>query len=281
MEEPTPAVIADPAPAADPTSVEPEPKPETEPTAPPAKTPEPPEPGSAPVEQPKAVKELIDQRKKRQKAELEAAYWRGVAEGKGQGKKDQPAPEPEGPPKKPVIDDFETYEAYEDAKTDYAVKLAEFNLIQKYEKEQVRAKAEEEHRKYQTRLQEAAKVDPVVKDALEDPEFLPIRNPMSAHIAQVIRESEEAPKLIRHLRQNAEEMDALYRMTPLAAARAIGRIEEKLSAVKPPSPKKVSDAPNPVKTVGDKGNETVPDLENMSMEQFAKHRNKEQFGARR
>ena len=93
----TEAVVADPAPA-------------TEPVAPavvadPAPAPETPAPETPEAEPSKAVKELIAQRKKRQDAERDTAYWKGVAEGRGKQDVVPAAPEtPSGPPVAPKLD---------------------------------------------------------------------------------------------------------------------------------------------------------------------------------
>ena len=136
----TEAVVADPAPAT------------TEPTAEPAES----APAPAPVaddqgtiEDPqgakpsKVVSELIAQRKKRQDAEREAAYWKGMAEGRG--KQETPTPVQPTPstaaPVAPKLDQFETYEQYESAKDEYLVQLAEHRVTARYLESQQRQQA--------------------------------------------------------------------------------------------------------------------------------------------
>jgi hypothetical protein len=59
-------------------------------------------------------------------------------------------------------------------------------------------------------------------------------------------ESKHGPEIIHHLAKNPEEAEKLSRLSPNAAAREIGRIEERLSTKQV---KKTTSAPAPVKTV--------------------------------
>ncbi len=78
----------------------------------------------------KVVEELKTQRKKRQDAEKEAAYWRGVAEARS---KPETVPAvPSSDPVAPKLDQFETYEQYEAAKDVYLVNLATHKVRAEY-----------------------------------------------------------------------------------------------------------------------------------------------------
>ena len=80
-------------------------------------------------------------------------------------------------------------------------------------------------------------------------------------------ESNRGPEIIHHLAKNPEEAEKISRMSPLAAAREIGRIEERLSTKQV---KKTTSAPAPVKTVT--GGSATSSLENMDMKAFMKAR---------
>lgn len=67
---------------------------------------------------------------------------------------------------------------------------------------------------------------------------------------EVILESEMGPEVAYHLAENVEVSEAIARMSPVAQAREIGRIEARLEAkAKAPPPPPVSKAPPPVKAI--------------------------------
>jgi len=268
----TEAVVADPAPAT---------------------TPDPPavvaDPASAPVaddqgiiEDPpgakpsKVVSELIAQRKKRQDAEREAAYWKGRAEGRVESEPPKTTPPP-GPtvPLAPKLDQFETYEQYEVAKDEYLLQTAEHRAMQRLQADQQRQTAQTVEQTFQKRIDAAVKDDPSLADVMRDPTL-----PISAHMIPVLKESENAPKLLRWLDQNREEARRIANLPPLQAAREMGIAEARLSfAPVAEPPRKVSAAPEPVKTVTPTSSATV-DEDNLPMEEYHKRRTKQNFGPR-
>lgn len=265
----TEAVVADPAPA-------------TEPVAPavvadPAPAPETPAPETPEAEPSKAVKELIAQRKKRQDAERDAAYWKGVAEGRGKQDAAPAASEtPSGPPVAPKLDQFETYEQYETAKDKYLVGLAKHEVIAEYVQNEQRKAAATAEQAFQKRIADAAKDDPTLVDVLNDPTL-----PISIHMAPLLKESENAPKLVRWLDQHRDDARRIATLPPLQAAREMGILEARLSfapSVEPP--KKVSSAPEPVKPVATTSPSTV-DEDNLPMAEYHKRRTAQLLTGRR
>lgn len=255
--EPTEAVVADPAPAPvvdDPETIE-EPQ------------------GAKPS---KVVSELIAQRKKRQDAEREAAYWKGLAEGRGKPeppKIDSPA----GPtvPVAPKLDQFETYEQYETAKDEYLVQLAEHRVAARYLQNEQRKAVETVDQAFQKRIDTAVKDDPTLVDVMQDPTL-----PISVHMIPVLKESENAPKLLRWLDQNRDEARRIANLPPLQAARAMGILEARISfAPVAEPPRRVSSAPEPVKPVTTTS-PSVVDEDNLSMEEYHKRRTQQQYGPR-
>ena len=91
--------------------------------------------------------------------------------------------------------------------------------------------------------------------------------PMSQAMAQVIKESDMGPKMAYHLTQHPEESARIAGMSPLAAARELGKIEAALSAPKEAPAKKVTSAPTPPTPIGS-GRSTVGDPSKMSMEDY-------------
>lgn len=208
----------------------------------------------------KAVKELKTQREKRRKAEEEAAYWRGVAEGKV--KPPDPAPQ-QDTDARPAITDFETYDDYVAARVKWEIK-----------KEQ-----EQERQKQNVEALQKAHIERMERYAIDDPEIFEIAQdktlPVSTVMSMVIKESECGPQLIRWLNDNREEAKKIWRMSPFAAAKALGKIEDGIIAPpNPPKPKKVSQAPEPIKPLEPKGPQTI-DEDKMSTDDWIKKRNQE------
>lgn len=268
----TEAVIADPAPATVTPAVTADPAPATV-----VEGQEPPVPQGE--KSSKAVEELKAQRKKRQDAEREAAYWKGVAEGRGKQEPSVPAQEtsPSAPvtPVAPKLDQFETYEQYEAAKDEYLVQLAEHRAIQRIQTTQQQQAVQAAAQAFQKRIDAAVKEDPSLAGVLADPTL-----PRNSTMVAVVQESENAPKLLRWLDQNRDEAQRIATLPPLQAAREMGIIEAKITFAPKQEPVRVvSAAPAPITTVTTTSSAAV-DEDLLSMEEYHKRRTQQMFGQR-
>jgi hypothetical protein len=208
----------------------------------------------------KRIKQLLAQKKE---ADAEAEYWRTQAQVK-----------PAETDKPPVIEDFQNYDDFLVAKTSHALKQGQAaEQAQRAQRMAQTAVTEV----FQARIDEAAKENPEILDIMQDRTFLPGNNPMSHVIAAVIKESEMAPEVIQYLYDNQDEVKKMYRMSPGAAAREIGKLEYKLSIKPKPERKIESQAPPPVLPIEPKGPQNV-ELDKVPMEDFVKRRNQAQFG---
>jgi hypothetical protein len=223
----------------------------------------------------KVVSELIAQRKKRQDAEREAAYWKGRAEGQGKPEPSAPTVPSSAAPTAPKLDQYETYEQYEAAKDEYLVQLAEHRVVARYQQNEQRKAAETVEQAFQKRIDAAVKEDPTLVDVLRDPTL-----PISNNMVPALKESENAPKLLRWLDQNRDEARRIANLPPMQAAREMGIIEAKISfASTVEAPKRVSSAPEPVRTVTPTSSAVV-DEDALSMEEYHKRRTQQQYGPR-
>jgi hypothetical protein len=210
---------------------------------------------------------------KQRESERQTEYWKGVAE----GRKAPVAPEPEVTPAKtgpPKVESFEVYDDFLVAKAKY--ELRQELQAEKAQEEKTRETktAQEADKAFMDRMEKAAENDPDLLVEFRDPSL-----PVSPHMAAVIKESDVAPKIIRYLLDNRAESTRISQLAPLAAARAIGKLEEKItSAPTRPTPQKtVSQAPEPIQTLDTKG-KTVVDLDNLPIDEFMRRRNSAQFG---
>ena len=141
------------------------------------------------------------------------------------------------PTEAPRPDQFTTAE-------DYVEALAEHKAAQKL--------AEREAQQQRTKTDSTyAEREEAVRDKYTDFEDVAY-NPdlrITPAMAEVIKESEVGPELAYHLGKNPKEAARIADLSPLAQAREIGKIEASLVAT-PPTGKKASSAPEPIKPVG-------------------------------
>ncbi len=288
----TPDALADSSPAPNAAEAE-EPAQTWDPgTQPAPETPK--DPGAAPSGVEKRIQQLVARQREAERREAargeEAAYWRGIAEGRirpannGGGTPLSPNPFggvspqpylPAGAPEFPALADFERAEDYEEARTRYVVEKAKFDLKQELEAHRVREAQGEIERRYRERMTAAAKGDPALLEIENDP-ALPVSLPM----ALAIKESEAAPSILRYLSAHRDEAVRIARMNPIAAAREIGKIEAAEAPSHPRDLRTVSQAPEPVRPVGGTKGGIETDDERVPIDEFVKRRNEAQYGRR-
>ena len=206
----------------------------------------------------KRIQQLVAKRKE---AERETEFWREQA-----SKTVEQVAKPSTTA--PTIDQFEQYD-------DYLVAKAKYEFRAEQQQQDSKQRIEVFNETFQTRINQAAQKDPDILDIVND-RSLPISQPM----AVVIKESEQAPDVLRYLSNNRDESRRIAQMNPIAAAREIGKIEYKLSNQPKTEIKKVSQAPEPIKPVESKGAQSV-ELDKLPMDEYVKRRNQEQYGKRR
>lgn len=204
---------------------------------------------------PNRVQERIDElTRKAGEKEREAAYWRGVAE----AAKPKEAEAPKAAAGKPIADQFESYEAYTEALTDWKV---DQKLAEREAKQQASAQATT----WQQRAAAAKAELPDFEEVMQS-----TTAPMSPAMAEAIRDSEHGPALAYHLAKHPAEAIRLAGLSPVAAAREIGRLEATLSTPKAAAPapaKRITTAPTPPTPIGN-GRATVGDPGKMSQADY-------------
>ena len=215
------------------------------------------------------TKEKHDERREKEAAQREAEYWRQQALKTAEQK-----PEPtqaDAPTGEPTREQFD----FDDAqymKAWYKWQREQEKVEESKQKQQ--EEAQKRHKTFQEREQAFAAAHPDYEDVAKA-EHVPITKDM----AEAIIESDDAPAIAYYLGQNLEEASAIAQMSPIAAARAIGRIEAKLSAkqsvpaLTTPT-KTVTRAPEPVTTLS--GSPAVTrSYEDMDMREYDETRRKE------
>lgn len=122
--------------------------------------------------------------------------------------------------------------------TSKAIEAARRELVQEREREQ----AERRRASFQTRETDFAKTVDDYFETTRD-QRVPISEPM----AEAIADSDDGPALAYHLAKNIEVAARIAQLSPLAAARELGRIEAKLATEREKAKEKprVSTAPPP------------------------------------
>lgn len=220
----------------------------------------------------KVVKELIHVRRRAQTAEQEAAYWKGVAE--GTIKRD--------PERKPVVDpNAEPQPSQFDNYDDYITARAVYRIRKEDEKGKGERDAQTRQQQAFQKLNDAADADAELADLMADEDrwnTLPLSEIMFA----TVTDGENIAGILKYLDKNRKEAKRISQMTPLAAAREIGKIEVKLAGTtkdkETETKESISMAPKPPTTVQNNRAGAPVDLENMPMDEFVKHRNKQQYG---
>jgi hypothetical protein len=221
----------------------------------------------------KGVQPRIDElTRARREAEREAAYWRARATAGQTGQEQAQSPAPAASTK-PTPDQFGDYGAYVEALTDWKT-------------EQALLKREADHAKAQEAATKAKTWDErqgAARTAMPDYDEVVggSDTPVAQHVIDAILESENGPGLVYHLAKNPDVAERLNGMSPLAAARELGKLEASLqkaatagqgSAAAPQQQaKEVSKAPAPVKPLG-QGRATPVDLSKSSMDDYIAQR---------
>lgn len=229
-------------------------------------------PETSESEQPKAkgVQKRLDELTRNwRETERDRDYWREVA------LKAYAPPEPkvEAPEKAKSLADFEydegKYQAYLLQQIESrAVAAAERKLREAQEQEA----ATRRRASFQARESDFAKTVDDYHEVTRNP-----RVPISQAMAEAIAESEDGPALAYHLGKNIEIAEKIAQLSPLAAARELGRIEAKLALERERAKEqaRVSKAPPPPPKVEATEPAIEKDPDQMSTDEWLKWREKQ------
>lgn len=215
-------------------------------TLPEAPAPEAPDPGDEPVEEtnaqpvekPDGIQKRIDKlTRARYEAEREAAYWRGKAEGGGPVSYDDTAHDPTG---KPSQEQFESYEQYLEALTDWKLSARlDVERERLYQEQQVQTAV----RGYEAQVQAVRGKHADFDAVVYNPDL-----PVSETMRDAILQSVDGAALAYHLGQHPEEARRIANLHPMAQVMAIGRIQASIEAQAARGPS-ASNAPAPITPV--------------------------------
>lgn len=162
-----------------------------------------------------------------EKAKVERKLRREMAQRTEQVQAPTEAPNPER---------FKTAEEYVEALADWKAEQKIANREVEQQRKQLDATYEEREEAVRTKYTDFETV-------AYNPDLR-----ITPEMAEVIKASDLGPDLAYHLGKNPSEADRISRLSPLAQARELGKIEATLVAT-PPTGKKASSAPEPIRPV--------------------------------
>lgn len=220
------------------------------------------------------TRKRVEEERRRYEAEKEAAYLKGQLDAMKGG--NQPDAEVDAAPRP---EKFDTYDEFVGAKARWEARQemkAERERVKSEQEKEVSQRTEGERReRAMKQAMEARKKFEDFDDVLSNPD-LP---QFSKSVAEVIHDSDIGAEIAYYLGKNTEEAEKIASLSPLAAAREIGKIELKILNPPKTEPKRITSAGAPVSTVGEKGNVTV-DPSKMTDAEWYAHYKKEQEAKR-
>lgn len=147
----------------------------------------------------------------------------------------------------PKLEDFSDYEAYADAKARFVAQQEIQKLQRSHAEQTARQRATETAAEIRARW-ETAEAGAKEKFADYDEVMADGSVSFTEAVSLALLDSDSGPEVAYYLKSHPSEAQALRGLSPVAAARAIGKIEAKLTSA--PAPKPTTAAPAPPKPLG-------------------------------
>ena len=191
-------------------------------------------------------------------------------------------------PVRPKESDFSDWAKYEEAKEEYIASKAVWKArqevrtkVQEAEVKRVADQAVSERREAVRRFEKAAESLSDTHEGLSEAidrffndKTMPVSQPMADYIMLV---SDRGPEIVNALDADLDEAERISKLSPLAAARELARLEAKLPK---PEARKVSNAPAPTTIPKGSAESPVKRLEDMSNAEYRAFRNKQDQAAK-
>ena len=217
-----------------------------------------------PQEKPKrSARERINELTKRaHEAEREAQRWREAAERKTAD-----------PSEKPNPDKFGSYDEYVEALADWK---ADQRVAESFKRRDAERSQAAEARAAEAKAQAWAERQSEFREATPDYDAVVGKSAVqiAPHVVDTLLDSDSGPELAYHLAKHPETVKRINALSPLSAARELGRIEATLSNPAAPQIKPASKAPAPITPVRSSAPAAV-DLASANMDQYIAARRKQ------
>lgn len=167
---------------------------------------------------------------------------------------------------KPQLEKFESYEDYVEALTDWKLAQREAAAAEKAKADAEKQQRAELAKSWQAR-QDAVRAKYDDYDEVVGQEI-----PITGVMQQALLESDHGAELAYWLGSNPAEAEQIAKLGPVAAIKALAKIEDSLSggsAEPPAKPKRrASSAPEPISPVGARGSAATKDPDKMTFQEY-------------
>lgn len=225
------------------------------------------QPSEKPAKKPGVQSRIDELTRARHEAEREAKFWKEQAAKSQTSSTDAP---------KPTKADFPDDEAYFEALADFKAE----QKVQQFSQQTQAERAQEADAKqtatrfdlYRERVTQSVEAMPDYHEVVGQSDV-----PAAPHVLESILDSDVGPQLAYHLAKHPDVAERLNDMTPVQAARELGRLEAQMSAPKAdaaaPPAKRTTNAPAPINPVrGGNGQFTKPAEAQSDAEWYASQR---------
>jgi hypothetical protein len=200
-------------------------------------------------------------------AQQEIEYWKQQAlRGAGESKTETKVETKQTSEGKPNPETFETHAEYVEALTDWKIDQKNKEAAQKMEKSKFESEQEKLVKSYTEKAKSFFEKTADFADVLAEVDDIPL----SPTLQDIILSSENGPELAYELAKNREEFARVCKLSPLAAAREMGKLEARLASKQSAGTteiKKTTKAPAPIKPVGSKGGTIEKDINDPNLSQ--------------
>lgn len=172
---------------------------------------------------------------------------------------------------KPKSEDFESHSDYIEALTDWKVEQKAQELTQKSQQEAVKSAYKTKLDEFQAKTKDFAKSVEDYQDVIDDASDVMI----PVGLQEAILESDAGPEILYTLAKNKTELMRISKLSLVAQAKEIGKLEAKLAKPeeKKPEVKTKTAAPPPPKPVGTKSpGKVVKDPSEMTPDEYIAYR---------
>lgn len=190
--------------------------------------------------------------KKLSAAEQEAEYWRKQALSR-QDSEDSQQKKVAKPSEslKPKAEDFEGHDEYIEALSDWKAKQAVAEFKKEISETNARSEFQRQVSEHNRRVEKFAKQHDDFHDVIEEVDDIIA----SIAVEEIILASENGPELMYELAKNRDEFERINKLSPIAAARELGKFEERIKRASRENETRASkktNAPKPITPVGSK-----------------------------
>jgi hypothetical protein len=182
------------------------------------------------------------------------------------------APPKEVPQGKPTLDQYETYDEFTEALTDWKIEQREVAREQKAKEESSKQQRSEIQKSFADKADKFRAETPDYDDVIS--EIADVE--LSEATAVSVIESDLAAQLTYYFGKNPDELERINNLSPFATAREIGKLEAKLTSEPKKQPKQ-SDAPEPIKPLGASKATVTPDVSKMTDEEWDRYEREQRY----